>query len=54
MLEAKNGSTVAIGEFELHDGMGAWSKTLRLDVSQLRGAKLVTSTGSVVAVATLT
>lgn len=52
-LQSNGGATVATGEFELHAGMGVWSKTLRMNASQLRGARLVTSTGAVVAVATL-
>jgi hypothetical protein len=51
-LQAKSGSTVAAGVFELHSGMGAWSKTIRADISGLRGAKLVTSSGTTVAAAT--
>jgi hypothetical protein len=52
MLQAKSGSTVAAGVFRLHGGMGAWSKTIRVDIDQLRGAKLVTSSGATVAEAT--
>jgi hypothetical protein len=51
-LQAKSGSIVAAGVFELHRGMGAWSKTIRVDIGQLRGAKLVTSSGATVAAAT--
>jgi hypothetical protein len=51
-LQANSGSTVAAGAFELHSGMGAWSKTIRVDIGQLRGAKLVTSSGATVAAAT--
>jgi len=52
VLQAKSGSTVAAGVFRLHDGMGAWSKTIRVAIGQLRGAKLVTSSGATVAEAT--
>ncbi|MGD0392340.1 MAG: hypothetical protein ABSC41_06820 [Acidimicrobiales bacterium] len=52
MLQGRGGSTVAAGVFELHSGMGAWSKTVRVDIDQLRGAKLVTSSGATVAAAT--
>jgi hypothetical protein len=52
MLQGKGGSTVATGEFELHSGMGAWSKTVSADIGQLRGAKLETSSGATVAAAT--
>ena len=51
-LQAKSGSIVDAGVFELHRGMGAWSKTIRVDIGQLRGAKLVTSSGATVAAAT--
>jgi hypothetical protein len=54
MLQDNSGSTVAAGVFDLHSGMGAWSKTIRVDIGQLRGAKLVTSTGATVAAATFT
>jgi len=51
-LQATSGSTVAAGVFALHRGMGAWSKTIRVDIGRLRGAKLVTSSGTTVAEAT--
>ena len=51
-LQSNSGSTVAAGVFELHSGMGTWSKTIRADIGQLRGAKLVTSSGATVAAAT--
>jgi hypothetical protein len=52
MLQSKSGSTVAAGVFHLRSGMGAWSKTIKGDVGQLRGAKLVSSSGVTVASAT--
>ena len=52
MLHIQDGSTVAVGDFDLHRGTGEFSRTIRVDVGQLRGAKLVTPTGSVVASAT--
>jgi hypothetical protein len=53
MLQIDDGSTVAFGTFTVHDGIGQFSKTIgSVDVSHLRGAKLVTSTGSPVADAT--
>jgi hypothetical protein len=51
-LQVENGSTVAAGAFELHGGMGQFSKTIQVDIGQLRGAKLVTSTGTIAAFAT--
>jgi hypothetical protein len=52
-LQVDDGSTVAFGAFTLHRGIGQFSRTLEgVNVAQLRGAKLVTPTGSVVASAT--
>jgi hypothetical protein len=51
-LQVKDGSTVATGVFGLHGGKGVLSKSVRVDVGQLRGAKLVTPSGAVVASAT--
>jgi hypothetical protein len=51
-LQIENGSTVAVGVFDLHRGKGQFSRTVTVDISHLRGAKLVTSTGSTVAMAT--
>jgi len=51
-LQVEDGSTVATGAFGLHGGKGVLSKSVRVDVGQLRGAKLVTSSGAVVASAT--
>jgi hypothetical protein len=50
-LQNESGSTVAVGAFDLHRGKGEFSRTLTVDISGLRGAKLVTSTGSTVAMA---
>jgi hypothetical protein len=54
MLHVQDGSTVAVGAFDLHSGTGEFSRTIRVDVGHLRGAKLVTPSGSVVASATFT
>ena len=51
-LQVKDGSTVATGVFGLHGGKGVLSKSVRVNVGQLRGAKLVTPSGTVVASAT--
>jgi hypothetical protein len=53
-LQVDDGSTVAFGTVELHHGIGQFSKTIRVEVGRLRGAKLVTSTGAEVASATFT
>ena len=46
------GSTVAVGSFELHHGKGEFLQNIKVDISRLRGAKLVTANGAVVALAT--
>jgi hypothetical protein len=51
-LQVEDGSTVATGAFMLRGGKGVLAKTIRVDVSRLRGAQLVTPTGAVVASAT--
>jgi hypothetical protein len=51
-LQVEDGSTVAFGTFEVHQGVGRFSKRIRVDVPRLRGARLVTSTGATVASAT--
>jgi hypothetical protein len=51
-LQLDNGSTVAVGAIQLRNGMGAWARTLRVNVGRLRGAELVTADGSVLASAT--
>jgi hypothetical protein len=51
-LQVEDGSTVATGAFGLHGGKGVLSKSLHVNVSQLRGAQLVTPSGAVVASAT--
>jgi hypothetical protein len=53
LLQADNGATVAVGTFDVHGGTGQWSKALGgVDVSRLRGVKLVDAAGSPVAAAT--
>ena len=53
-LQVEDGSTVAFGTFQVHQGIGQFSKIIRVDVPQLRGARLVTGTGATVASATFT
>jgi hypothetical protein len=53
-LQVEDGSIVAFGTFDLHQGIGQFSKIIRVDVPKLRGARLVTSTGATVASATFT
>ena len=53
MLQVEDGSTVAFGTFTVKGGTGQFSKSIAsVDVGHLRGAKLVTSSGSSVAAAT--
>lgn len=54
MLKSGNGSTVATGTFELHSGVGEFSRIIPGTVSRLRGARLLTPTGSVIGSATFT
>jgi hypothetical protein len=51
-LQLDNGSIVAAGTIEIHRGKGQLAKTVRVDISRLRGAQLFTSTGNVLASAT--
>jgi hypothetical protein len=52
-LQVADGSTVAFGTFTVDGGVGRLAKTIgAVDVDRLRGAKLVTSTGTPLAAAT--
>jgi hypothetical protein len=51
-LQAADGSVVAFGTFDVHGGTGQFSKTLKVAVGDLRGARLVTPTRSPLASAT--
>jgi hypothetical protein len=53
-LQAMDGSVVTFGSFQMHQGIGQFSKTIQVEVGRLRGATLVTSTGTAVASATFT
>jgi hypothetical protein len=53
MLQVDDGSTVAFGTFAVHAGVGQFSKTIQgVDIGHVRGAKLVTASGSPVGDAT--
>jgi hypothetical protein len=53
MLQVDDGTTVAFGTFAVHAGVGQFSKTIQgVDISHLRGARLITATGSPVGDAT--
>jgi hypothetical protein len=53
MLHVDDGTTVAFGTFTIHNGVGQFSKAIgEVNVSRLRGAELIDSTGSAVAAAT--
>ena len=51
-LQSEDGATVATGAFALSGGRGVFTKDVHVDISQLRGAKLVAPSGAVVASAT--
>jgi hypothetical protein len=51
-LQVEDGTTVAVGVFDLHHGQGAFTRTIKVNIGRLRGAKLVSPNGSVVALAT--
>jgi len=53
-LQVEDGTTVATGAFALNGGKGAFSKAIQVDIGRLRGAKLVTQSGDVLASATFT
>jgi hypothetical protein len=50
-LELANGTTVPVGQFDVHDGVGEWAHTVSVDVNQIRSAKLVTPSGLTLAAA---
>lgn len=53
MLQVADGSTVAFGSFTMRNGVGQFSRALpAVNISRLRGAKLVNPAGSAVAAAT--
>ena len=53
MLHVDDGTTVAFGTFTIRNGVGQFSKAIgAVNVSRLRGAELIDSTGSAVAAAT--
>jgi hypothetical protein len=49
MLDGDNGATVAVGTLQLHRGVGQFSRTVQVDFGRLRGARLITPDGSIVA-----
>jgi hypothetical protein len=51
-LQGDNGSIVAVGDFAIHGATGMFSRTVPVNIGGLRGAKLVTPAGTVVASAT--
>ena len=50
-LDLANGTTVPVGQFDVHDGIGEWAHTASVDVNQIRSAKLVTTAGLTLATA---
>jgi hypothetical protein len=51
-LQGENGSVLAVGDFTIHRGTGMFSRSVPANISGVRGAKLVTPAGTVVASAT--
>lgn len=51
-LQVANGTTVAVGNFQLQGGTGQFSRNIQVDIGRLRGAKLVNASGTIVASAT--
>jgi hypothetical protein len=51
-LQLADGSIVAAGTVALHNGRGQFAKSIPVDVSRVRGAKLYTPSGKVLATAT--
>jgi hypothetical protein len=50
-LQLANGTTMPVGTAQIHDGRGQLAQSVKVDVGQLRGARLVTPTGSTIATA---
>ncbi|MFD7446310.1 anti-sigma factor family protein [Streptomyces sp. NPDC059909] len=51
LLERKDGTTVRVGTFELHDGYGYWGAPAPVDPSTLSGVRLTSIDGTVLATA---
>ena len=51
-LQLRDGSVVAAGTIDIHNGMGTLAKSVHVDISRLRGAQLSTPSGSNLASAT--
>jgi hypothetical protein len=52
-LKLANGTTVPLGQFDVHDGIGEWAHTVAVDVRQISTARLVSSSGATLATAKL-
>ena len=50
-IEMANGNSGPTGTFVLQNGVGDWARPIPVDINQIRGATLVTSTGSALATA---
>ena len=53
-IEMANGHSGPTGTFVLQNGVGDWARPIPVDINQIRGATLVTSTGSALATASFT
>jgi hypothetical protein len=52
-LELANGTTVPVGQFDVHDGIGEWAHTVGVDLNRVKAAKLITPSGLTLATATV-
>lgn len=50
-LQLRDGSTAAVGEFRAAHGVAEWTRIVHMDLGRLRGAELINSSGSTIAVA---
>jgi hypothetical protein len=53
-IEMENGHSGPTGTFVLHSGVGQWARPIPVDIGRMRGATLVSSTGSTLATASFT
>jgi hypothetical protein len=51
-LQLVNGTTIPVGSLVLQNGSGVFARIVRVDVAEVRAARLVTPTGTTIASAT--
>jgi hypothetical protein len=52
-LVLSNGTSVPVGQFAVHDGIGEWAHTVSVDVKSIKSANLVGPSGATLATATV-